>query len=75
MALRVRQTKNKEKGVMLMSVPKNTEIWNSFDDDVREEVIGLLELCRDSSEMNDESHPKNKQYSEAIALAAKILRK
>lgn len=52
---------------------EDIRIWRGFDKDVREEILGLIETCRDSSEMNDETHPKNKQYSNALATAARML--
>ena len=57
-----------------MSVtPEDIEAWESLDKDVREEVIGLIEMCRDSSEMNDVTHPKSRQYNEALVVVAKML--
>lgn len=48
--------------------------WATLDEDVRAEVRGILELCQDSSEMNESSHPKHDQYNRAILVAREILR-
>lgn len=59
----------KEEGM----IPENMEEWAGIDQDVRGEVTGLLEICKDSSEMNDPLHPKHDQYKRAVELARTIL--
>ncbi len=53
--------------------PEDVKTWNNFDDDVKEEVIGNIKVCRENSEMNDDDHPKNQQYSDAFAVIVGIL--
>lgn len=53
--------------------PEDVKLWEGIDKDVREEVIGLIEMCRDSSEMNDDTHPKNMQFRNALTAATSIL--
>lgn len=52
---------------------EDVRTWRGFDGDVREEVVGLIELCRNSSEMDDEGHPKHEQFSKAVDVAVRIL--
>ena len=53
--------------------PEDVKVWESIDKDVRDEVVGLIKMCRDSSEMNDDDHPKNQQFSDAFATVVGIL--
>ena len=52
---------------------EEAKIWESIDEDVREEVTSTIKMCRDSSEMNDDNHPKNQQFSDAFAVVVGIL--
>ncbi len=53
--------------------PELLEIWESIDEDVRQEVISVIKMSRDASDMNDDDHPKNQQYSDAFGVVVGIL--
>jgi len=53
--------------------PEDIETWDSFDNDVKEQVISAITMSRDSSDMNDDDHPKNQQYSDAFSVVVGIL--
>lgn len=44
-----------------------------IDRKVRAEVAGILESCRDSSEMNEEEHPLHGDFKTAISLVLRFL--
>lgn len=47
--------------------------WRGIDKDVRDEILGILESCQDSSVMNDPGHPKHDQYQKALDAAKRML--
>lgn len=47
--------------------------WQNIDEDVRKEISMTLELCRDSSPMDDIDHPKHAQFNDGIKIATRIL--
>jgi len=53
--------------------PELLEAWEGIDEDVRQEVIGVIKASRDASKMNDDDHPKNQQYSDAFAVVVGVL--
>ena len=55
-----------------MAEPTEDEVL-SVDKRARDEVISVLQVCKDSSEMNDECHELHSDYEKAIELVVKLL--
>jgi len=56
-----------------MSLEELLEGWKNTDEEVRDEVLRLIKMCRDDSDMNDDDHPKNQEFSDAFASVVGIL--
>lgn len=55
-----------------MSLPTENDIL-LIDKEARSEVAGILELCKDASEMNDEDHELHSEFEKALLLATSVL--
>jgi len=53
--------------------PELLEIWESTDEDVRQEVARVIKMAESDSEMYDDSHPKNQQFNDAFAVIIGII--
>lgn len=47
--------------------------WKDTDEEVRSEVLRLIKMSREDSDMNDDDHPKNQEFGDAFALVVGIL--
>lgn len=55
-----------------MVEPTEEEVL-SVDKKARDEVIGVLQSCKESSEMAEEGHELHSDYEKAVALAVRLL--
>ncbi len=53
--------------------PELLEAWEGIDKDVRQEVIGVIKMSKEASEMVDSDHPKSQQYNDAFTVIVSIL--